>query len=309
MSRESPPTRRVAALLEAVVRRPEHDYSLAELARDTGISKATCLGIVNTLSDAGWLTRDPDAKTYRPGVAMLAAGAAAQAGRVAVPAARPHLGILARDFRATCTASAVVDGAVTVLARKDPNGPPTAAFRVGQRYPFAPPSGVMFVAWDDDATVETWLASEPLAPLRSEPAQLRAVVAACREHGYLVVGLGDGDPGLQALLARLDDDELAGRLGELLRSAVPGDVQPYLTGELDPSRGYDVSLVCAPTFDADGRMELLLAVLLMRSAVPGREVRRAAGAVRRAADAVSAQVGGYDPWSSPPRRRSTSRTT
>jgi hypothetical protein len=121
-------------------------------------------------------------------------------------------------------------------------------------------------------------------------------VAACREHGHLVVGLGDGDPGLQALLARLDDDELAGRLGELLRSAVPGDVQPYLTGELGPDRRYDVSLVCAPTFDRDARSDLLLAVLLMRSGVSGQEVAQAAHAVRRAADAVTTAVGGSNPW-------------
>ena len=297
MSRESPPTRRVTALLDAVVRRPTHDYSLAELAKDTGISKATALGILNELAGTGWLARDPARKTYGPGATMLAAGAAARAGHASVERARPHLVSLSRAHAATCTASAVVDGQVTVLARTDPaDSAPTAAFRVGQRYPFAPPSGVMFVAWDDDAVVEEWFASEPLAPLRTEPDQLRGVVAACRAHGYLVVGLGEQDPGLQALLARLGDDELSARLGDLLRAAVPGDVQPYLTGDISPAKRYDVSLVCAPTFDADARSDLLLAVLVMQTEMPGRSITRVAADVRKAAAAVTVEVGGRDPW-------------
>lgn len=297
MGRASPPTRRVTEVLSAVVARPEHAYSLAELAKETGISKATALGIVNELADSGWLARDSVTKTYRPGAAMLAAGAAARAGHASVELARPRLATLAHTHAATCTASAVVDGQVTVLARSDPDSPPTAAFRVGQRYPFAPPSGVMFVAWDDDATVENWVTSEPLAPLRAEPDKLRAVVRACRARGHLIVGLGEHDPGLQALLARLDDDELTARLGELLRSSVPGGVQPYLTGELDPRRRYDVSLACAPTFDGEGRMDLLLAVMIMRTGMPGAAIARVAADVRRAADEVTAEAGGHDPWS------------
>src|SRR3954468_20405716 len=56
VARESPPTRRVAELLDAVIAAPGRAFSLAELAKQTGISKATCLGIVNELVDAGYLS-------------------------------------------------------------------------------------------------------------------------------------------------------------------------------------------------------------------------------------------------------------
>ena len=39
--------------------------------------------------------------------------------------------------------------------------------RVGQSYPFAPPVGLMFVLWDDDA-LRDWLAKEPTIPLRTD---------------------------------------------------------------------------------------------------------------------------------------------
>ncbi len=37
---------------------------------------------------------------------------------------------------------------------------------VGQSYPFAPPVGLMFVLWDEEAE-RNWLAKEPTIPLRS----------------------------------------------------------------------------------------------------------------------------------------------
>jgi len=298
--RQSPPTRRVAELLDTVVRRPGHSFTLAELAKDTGISKATCLGIVNELAETGWLSRDPATKTYRPGATMLAAGAAAEEGFAAVHLARPHIAALTRETGMACTASAIVDDLVTVLARTDPPGRGTAlvgpAFRVGQRYPFDPPSGVMFVAWDDDATVEAWLAREPLPPLRSEPEQLRAVVRACRTRGHLVVGLGEPDAGLYTLLSDLADAQLAARLGELLQQRMPAGVQPYLIGEPTARKRYDVSTIVAPVFDRDGHTEFLLAVLPMTSGITGTEIRDAAAALMRTTDEITRAIGGHNPW-------------
>jgi DNA-binding IclR family transcriptional regulator len=313
VSRESPPTRRVAELLDTVVRRPGHSFTLAELAKDTGISKATCLGIVNELTETGWLSRDPGTKTYRPGATMLAAGAAAEEGFAAIHLARPHMAALTREIGMACTASAVVDDLVTVLARTDPPGRPDSpiaslgrrsaqpvgpAFRVGQRYPFAPPSGVMFVAWEDDRTVEAWLAGEPLAPLQTEPEQMRAVVESCRARGHLTVGLGEPDAGLYALLSDVADAQLAARLGELLQQRMPAGVQPYLIGNLNGRKRYDVSTICAPVFDRSGHLAFLLAVLPMRSGISGTDVRHAAAALMRACDDVTAAISGHNPWAS-----------
>jgi DNA-binding IclR family transcriptional regulator len=292
VSRESPPTRRTVALLDAVVRRPGHDHSLAELAKDTGISKATALGILNELHATGWLTRDPTTKTYRPGAAMLAAGTAADEGFAAVHATRPLMAALSNEVDAVCTASAVIDGQVTVLARTEPNGRGTPAFRVGQRYPFAPPSGVMFVAWDDDVTIDAWLDQQPLAPLSVNKSELRAVVASCRTRGHLVVGLGESDAGLWSLLSELPDDAVSAQLGVLLQQRMPGGLQPYLIDDVDVRSTYDVSLVCAPVFDRTGHMAFLLAVILMRPGLAGRDLDTVTGALLRASAAATRTTGG-----------------
>lgn len=290
MSRESPPTRRALALLGAVVAQPGQALTLAELAKETGTSKATSLGILNELTEAGWLIRDPAAKTYRPGPTMLAAGTAAQRSFTSVEIARPRLNRLAADLGVPVTASAVIDRHVTVLARADSGGPPPPGFEVGARYPFAPPSGVMFVAWEDDRTVDDWLASQPLPPLDVDPHQLRDVVASCREHGYLVVGLADLTMGLYSLLGALPPGEATARLGELLRQTIPARVEPYITENIQPRKAYDVSLACAPVFARSGHMEFLLAILLMRSHVPGKELRRHIDALLRSAAAITADL-------------------
>jgi hypothetical protein len=247
------------------------------------------------LQHAGWLTRDPATKTYRPGAAMLAAGTAADEGFAAVHTTRPLMAALSKEVDAVCTASAVIDGQVTVLARSEPNRRGTAAFRVGQRYPFAPPSGVMFVAWDDDETVNNWLDEKPLAPLTVNKTELRAVVASCRERGHLVVGLGESDAGLWSLLSDLPDDAVSAQLGVLLQQRMPGGLQPYLVDDIDIGKQYDVSLVCAPVFDRTAQMSFLLAVILMRSAVAGRELKTVTTALERISRTATQVIGGREP--------------
>jgi DNA-binding IclR family transcriptional regulator len=289
----------VTALLEAVVRRPAHDHSLADLAKATGISKATALGILNELHAAGWVCRDPTTKTYRPGAAMLAAGTAAEEGFAAVHAVKPLMSRLTASVGAVCTASTVIDGQVTVLARTEPNGHfaghRSGAFPVGSRYPFAPPSGVMFVAWEDDPTVERWLDQPPLAPLAVNKAELREVVASCRVRGHLVVGLGETDAGLWSLLSELPDDAVSAQLGVLLQQRMPGGLQPYLIDDVDARKRYDVSLVCAPVFDHTAHMSFLLTVVLMRAAFSGRELRTVTAALDDTATNATATIGGRAP--------------
>ena len=72
--------------------------------------------------------------------------------------------------------------------------------RVGQSYPFAPPVGLMFVLWDDDA-LRNWLAKEPTIPLRTDTERLDRVIAECRADGHLVERLTPGGRRLYSLMA------------------------------------------------------------------------------------------------------------
>ena len=56
--RTSPPTERVVAVLDFLAQHPHDRFGLSELARQLGLSKPTCLGVVSTLTDSGYLVRD-----------------------------------------------------------------------------------------------------------------------------------------------------------------------------------------------------------------------------------------------------------
>ena len=57
------------AILDFLASHPHDRFGLSELARRLELSKPTCLGILTTLTEAGYLVRDEQDKTYRLGPA------------------------------------------------------------------------------------------------------------------------------------------------------------------------------------------------------------------------------------------------
>lgn len=293
-ARRSPPTQRIVTLLDHFVARRGARFGLSELARETGLSKPTCLGIVTSLVEAGYLARDPHDKTYRLGPALIAAGAVARQNFAAADMAARRMAPLAERYAATCTASAVVGRDVMVLAALAPDGRPTAS-GVGQRYPFVPPVGLMYVLWDSDEEFERWLAMPPTLPVRRDHEHLRTVVAECRRRGYLVEGLTDTGRRLYSLMAGLTAYDLPAEVRNLvgeLASTIGERV--YLGADLSARGKHPVSLLSAPTFDADGRQELVL-TLGVDAAISGAEIGRRGRALVEVADAVTAEAGGRRP--------------
>ncbi|MEN4477270.1 IclR family transcriptional regulator [Mycolicibacterium cosmeticum] len=301
--RASPPTARVVAILEFLARHPHDRFGLSELARRVGLSKPTCLGIVTTLADAGYLVREATEKTYRLGPALIALGHTAQESMRVSPAARTELGRLSEAFAGTAALSGVVDDRITLLELVAPAGTPPAV-RVGQSYPFAPPVGLMFVLWDERA-VREWLAKEPTIPLRTDSERLERVIAECRSTGYLVERLTPGGRRLYALMAGMSNtlpDELRALLGELVsdigeRVYLPSD-EPLArradSSEADPHTRHDISVIAAPVFDHH-RRQVMVVSLQVGHALTDREITQRARAVMATAGTLTAQLGGTAP--------------
>ncbi|MFD4180240.1 IclR family transcriptional regulator [Rhodococcus sp. NPDC058514] len=295
--RRSPPTERVIQVLDYLVARPDQRFGLSELARALSISKPTCLGILSALVSGGYLARDPESKTYGLGPALIAAGRAAQRGFAVGPIARGHLDRLAAEFGSICTASAVVGDRITILEVAMPpgqSGGRTGA-RVGQAYPFAPPVGLMYVLWSADEDLEAWLRREPTLPVVLDRDLLREVVEDCRGAGYLVERLTPMGRRLFSLMQGVAGRDLPSEIRELLGEMVSSlGERVYLGRETAADAEYPVSLIAAPTYDADGRQALVL-TLDVGSSISGAEIVRRGTALAAAADAVTAEVGGRWP--------------
>jgi len=290
--RRSPPTARVVAVLDRFTSAGGRRFGLSELARDLGLSKPTCLGILTELTAAGYLVRDPRTLTYGLGPALIAAGRVARRGFAAADTARRLLEPLVERYRTAATVSAVVDDEIMVLEALAVPGLTPA--RVGERYPFAPPSGLMYVLWGPDEAFERWLAKEPTLPVSLDRERLRAIVAGCRAAGYLVESLTPAGMRLYSLLndaARDLPPEVRALMGELLSDL--GE-RVYLDAELSPGVSHPVHLIAAPAYDADGAQEFVLA-LQVGASLTGAETARRGAALAEAADAVTRALGGRLP--------------
>lgn len=291
--RASPPTERVIAVLAFLARHPHDRFGLSELARRVELSKPTCLGILTSLTEAGYLVRDTGEtgrdKAYRLGPALITLGHIAQESLRVSPAARDELRRLSETYGATAALSGVVDDRITLLELVTPPGTP-ATVRVGQSYPFAPPVGLMFVLWDDGA-VRDWLAKEPTIPLRTDTDRFERVIAECRTSGYLVERLTPGGRRLYALMAGMSTtlpDELRALLGELVSDI--GE-RVYLRGEDGPDARHDISVIAAPVFDHHQR-QVMVATMQIGTALTDDEITVRAQALMQTADAVTLLLGG-----------------
>jgi DNA-binding IclR family transcriptional regulator len=280
-------------ILDFLAGHPDQRFGVSELARRLGLSKPTCLGIVTSLADAGYLVRDATDKTYRLGPSLITLGHKAQESMRVSPAVREELRRLSSRFGVTAALSGVVDDRITLLDLVAPAGAQPGV-EVGQSYPFAPPVGLMFVLWDDEAE-RNWLAKEPTLPLRTNSERLNRVIAECRNDGYLVERLTPGGRRLYSLMAGMSanlPDELRALLGELVSDI--GE-RVYLRSENGGGRKrHDISVISAPVYDHYGR-QVMVASMHIGKSLTDNEITERARALVTTADAVTKQLGGVKP--------------
>jgi DNA-binding IclR family transcriptional regulator len=291
--RVSPPTERVVRILDFLASRADQRFGLSELARRLDLSKPTCLGIVTALCEAGYLVRDNRDKTYRLGPSLIRLGHKAQESLRVSPAARDELRRLSARFGVTAALSGVIDDRITLLELVAPAGV-RAGVEVGQSYPFAPPVGLMFVLWDEQA-LRDWLAKEPTLPLRTKTARLNRVVENCCADGYLVERQTPAGRRLYALMAGMSSnlpDELRALLGELVSDI--GE-RVYLRDESPRGRKpHDISVISAPVFDHYQR-QVMVTSLHIGKALTDKEITECAHVLMATADTVTTQLGGTKP--------------
>jgi DNA-binding IclR family transcriptional regulator len=297
MERRSPPTERVIRLLDLLARRPSEGLSLSELSRRLDISKATGLGIAGALTRAGYLVRTEDTKTYTLGPALLGLGRAASEAFPSLTFARPELRRLNHELGLAVSVSTLAGDKIVLLDRTGPHGELDRMVQAGQRYPYTPPSGCILAAWLTDAEIEQWLADYPEVSMDESLEHLRALVDTVREHGYIVERMSDLSVGALTMLAGLDGHDIPAPAAAAIANMVSNLAERhYVSRHLRPGGRYAVTFVASPSFDADGRPDLLLGLLVFRDDVSYDELVEYGTALRSAAGRVTSQVGGNNPW-------------
>jgi DNA-binding IclR family transcriptional regulator len=293
MTRGAPGIDRALTILTVLSTEPERSFTLAEIVRRTGLSKATCHALLTSLVDARWLLRHPVGPAYRLGPGLIALGEAAQRGFPALRFAEDALEALCDELDLEGLVTAVVGAEILVLARTGAPVPMTISVSPGQRVPLLPPLATVFFAWSDEDEIaeafDSWLGEASVAVKR-----YRRALTAVRDRGF-TVGLESPDRqrlgralATQVAKGRPAAPEVASLVTALARSE-------YQLVELDPGATYDVNHLAVPVFDAAGRVALALTITGFAEPLSSAAVRRHGARLLATAHEVMVGSGGAAP--------------
>ena len=292
MARRAPAVERAVAVLNYLSSHPGERFSLSEIARDLTLNKATLHAILGALTDAGYLSRDPEQKTYSLGPALVALGNAALGTFSAADYALPEMQALTEELGLDCVASAAIHDEIVILARTGTPRPFGINVVPGQRLPLAPPLGTVFVAWSDDDAIDRYLArvGPPSSTQRLE--RYRRAITAVRARGYSVGLEGPPPP-------RARDSHRGPHAPTLEESVRSVEIEEYALIDLDRASSYRLNHIGAPVFGPNGEVGVGLFLIGFAGVVPAERVPEYAARLRSACERVTKAVHGREPDEAP----------
>jgi DNA-binding IclR family transcriptional regulator len=288
MARPSPGVERAIAVLDFLAAHPGEGFTLSELARRLDLNKATAHSLLATLTEAGYLLRNPTRLTFQLGPSLIALGAAAQSQFEAADFAREEMRALSDELGLECLATTAVGDEMLIVSRA---GPPRALGTVqpGQRLPLTPPLGSVFMAWSDEQAIERWLSRAPV----EDAEQYRAGLEATRDRGYAVGLEADPRATLGRALRGLAEDAPARQLVDQLIDELGH--QEYILTSIDLQARYLVNHLVAPVHGPDGDVVLALSLFGFTGAITGKEVEGYGDRLLEATTNVTKSVHGRTP--------------
>ena len=255
---------RAVAVLNFLAAHPTEGFKLTELAERLGINPASAHALLGVLSDAGYVARHSRLRTYTLGSSVVALGSAALECHPVVDLARDAARELAAETGLEVAITARAGDHIVFLARAGEPSARGVPVHVGQRVPFVPPLGSVFVAWSDAGP---WLASA------EHPGALRAVLEVVRARGYSVALEADARKALGHALDDLADQPS----NQELRSGVVDLVtdlgrREYQLRDIRPRGSYEVSMIAAPVFGPTGDVAVAFTLLGYKSTLRGSEI-------------------------------------
>lgn len=201
---------RAVQLLRAFLS-PPHRFGVTELSQMTGLTKNQVFRLLRTLTAEGLLNWDPETKTYTLSYALTELGAVASRGSSLVQAAAPVLDRLAQETGETVNLIARADEFSAIcIDKRDSARLLQITARIGARFQLhAGAVPKLLLAYSPSESIERYLASrQPLQRFTThtitDPASLRAELAAIRERGYSISD-EDLDLGACAIAAPIFD--------------------------------------------------------------------------------------------------------
>jgi DNA-binding IclR family transcriptional regulator len=238
---------RTVQILDLLSDRPLEPMTLSDIARATGIHKATCASMLNTLETYRMVHRD-ESRRYTIGSRFVALGNAYGRRYPGFVQGREELVKLAARTELSCAVIVREGEDLVILDMLGNSQPAHLQMRTGQRVPLVPPVGTIFKAWAGPDELADWI-DRMQAGFGGERDAYLGAVSALRARGFSLGGEHDLQLQLDEVsraAARQADDrvlEVALIVADKIRNystAVDGD---------EP-----VNSVIGPVFGPDGQV-------------------------------------------------------
>jgi IclR family pca regulon transcriptional regulator len=164
--------------------------SLSEVAKATGMTRASARRILLTLVKEGYAEKNDRVFSLRPKVLQLGYSALASVGILDV--VQPIMNELTQSTQESIFAAVLTGDDVTYLARSTPDRVMSVSYNVGNRLPaYAVSTGRVLLAYESDEALEQYLSRVELKQHRpntvSSRMKLREIILETRQLGYSLV--------------------------------------------------------------------------------------------------------------------------
>ncbi len=175
MARPALSASRSIAVLNFLAANAPEQFTLSDISNRLDINLASAHALLNTMEDAGYVTRHPRLRTYSLGASVVALGNAALQCHPAIACANEEAQRLSTELELSVAVTAKAGDDIVFLGRLGEHRPRDMEAYAGQRIPLSPPVGAVFVAWGDP---EPWLAKA------DDRAEMESVLDEVRRRGW-----------------------------------------------------------------------------------------------------------------------------
>ncbi|MBJ7336182.1 helix-turn-helix domain-containing protein [Mycolicibacterium sp.] len=266
----SAPTARVLDVVELLGRPGRERLRFSDVVRELDLTQATAHAILKTLSDRGWISRDPVDKTFSLGPALAVVASRADVTRARAHAARAAAIELSAELGFRASALERHSDSLLITAFEG-GGPSDPGGHPGERIPYAPPFGVAFAAWDTPEGQVAWIhrtaASNPgLAD------NLALCLARTRERGYDVDLTTPALAQTAQLVGALRSDGMPAHVRQIMDQLLVETMVGFTDDDI-ALEDRPVVTIAAPVFDEKGCVTMILAVHPLRTLTAAETAR------------------------------------
>ncbi len=211
--------------------------------------------------------------------------------------ARKEMEGLAAQSGLECLAVTVVGDEMVTLGSAGQSYGQAHPDRIGQRMPFVPPLGTLFVAWARESAMSRWV--ERLGPDLHPGDELLFTEMArrVRDRGWSLALASRSQIAFEIALSQLSVPHPTSPQQDAVRSAARRvGTSSHEPCELDPDGLHHVRNISAPVFDAAGTVVLQLTLIGLPRDCSLRDVEAHRSRLSQATGRITVSLGGRAPW-------------